>query len=54
MTYCVRCGSTAGWFLPPTPGPMLGVDNIAQFRKVHTWKKPGERVLVLLTAATCR
>jgi putative proteasome-type protease len=27
-----------------------GVDNIAQYRKLHFWRRPGERVLVLLTA----
>ncbi|WP_375257961.1 peptidase [Citreimonas sp.] len=27
-----------------------GVDNISTFRKMFTWEKPGERVMVLMTA----
>lgn len=27
-----------------------GVDNVSMFRKLYTWSKPGERVLVALTA----
>ena len=27
-----------------------GVDNIATFRKLHVWDRPGDRVLILITA----
>jgi putative proteasome-type protease len=27
-----------------------GIDNVAQYRKLHFWRRPGERVIVLLTA----
>src|SRR5262249_46744178 len=28
----------------------LGIDNVSQFRKLHFWRRTGDRVLVLLTA----
>lgn len=27
-----------------------GIDNISTFKKMHTWSKPGERVITMLTA----
>jgi hypothetical protein len=27
-----------------------GIDNVSQFRKLHFWRRTGDRVLVLLTA----
>lgn len=50
MTYCVALRLNRGLVFAADTRTNAGVDNIAQFRKVHTWKKPGERVLVLLTA----
>ncbi len=50
MTYCVALRLNRGLVFAADTRTNAGVDNIAQYRKVHTWKKPGERVLVLLTA----
>ena len=50
MTYCVGLHLRDGLVLVSDTRTNAGVDNIAQFRKVHSWCKPGERVLVLLTA----
>lgn len=50
MTYCVALRLNRGLVFAADTRTNAGVDNIAQFRKVHTWRKPGERVLVLLTA----
>jgi putative proteasome-type protease len=50
MTYCVALRLNRGLVFAADTRTNAGVDNVAQFRKVHTWKKPGERVIVLLTA----
>lgn len=50
MTYCVALRLNRGLVFAADTRTNAGVDNVAQFRKVHTWRKPGERVLVLLTA----
>jgi predicted proteasome-type protease len=50
MTYCVALRLNRGLVFAADTRTNAGVDNIAQFRKVHSWVKPGERVLVLLTA----
>ncbi|WP_072370672.1 proteasome-type protease [Hyphomicrobium sp. NDB2Meth4] len=50
MTYCVALRLNRGLVFAADTRTNAGVDNIAQFRKVHTWRKQGERVLVLLTA----
>jgi putative proteasome-type protease len=50
MTYCVAMRLNRGLVFAADTRTNAGVDNIAQFRKVHSWCKPGERVLVLLTA----
>ena len=50
MTYCVALRLNRGLVFAADTRTNAGVDNIAQFRKVHTWRKPGDRVLVLLTA----
>ncbi|MFN3622686.1 MAG: peptidase [Hyphomicrobium sp.] len=50
MTYCVALRLNRGLVFAADTRTNAGVDNIAQFRKVHSWKIPGERVLVLLTA----
>ena len=50
MTYCVAMLLNRGLVFAADTRTNAGVDNIAQFRKVHSWCKPGERVLVLLTA----
>ncbi len=50
MTYCVAIKLDRGLVLAADTRTNAGVDNIAQFRKLHLWKKPGERVLFLLAA----
>ena len=47
MTYCVAMRLNRGLVFAADTRTNAGVDNIAQFRKVHSWCKPGERVLVL-------
>ena len=50
MTYCVALRLNRGLVFAADTRTNAGVDNIAQFRKIHYWRKPGERVLVLLAA----
>ena len=50
MTYCVAMRLNRGLVFAADTRTNAGVDNIAQYRKLHYWRKPGERVLVLLTA----
>jgi putative proteasome-type protease len=50
MTYCVALRLNRGLVFAADTRTNAGVDNIAQFRKIHSWKKPGDRVLVLLAA----
>jgi putative proteasome-type protease len=50
MTYCVALRLDRGLVFAADTRTNAGVDNVAQYRKLHYWRKPGERVLVLLTA----
>lgn len=50
MTYAVAMRLDRGLVFAADTRTNAGVDNIAQYRKLHYWKKPGERVIVLLTA----
>src|SRR5262245_65904532 len=50
MTYCVALRLNRGIVFAADTRTNAGVDNVAQFRKIHYWSQPGERVLVLLTA----
>ncbi len=50
MTYCVGLLLNDGLVMAADTRTNAGVDNIARFRKLHTWAVPGERVFVLLTA----
>lgn len=50
MTYCVALRLERGLVFAADTRTNAGVDNIAQYRKLQSWKKPGERVLVLLSA----
>ncbi len=50
MTYCVGMLLKAGLVLAADTRTNAGVDNIATFRKLHVWSRPGERTLVLLGA----
>ena len=50
MTYCVALRLERGLVFAADTRTNAGVDNIAQYRKLQTWRQPGDRVLVLLTA----
>ncbi len=50
MTYCVALRLERGLVFAADTRTNAGVDNIAQYRKLHFWRDPGKRVLVLLTA----
>mgnify|MGYP000215096224 FL=1 len=50
MTYCVALRLERGLVFAADTRTNAGVDNIAQYRKLHYWRDPGQRVLVLLTA----
>jgi len=50
MTYGVALRLDRGIVFAADTRTNAGVDNISQFRKLHYWRRPGERVVVLLTA----
>ena len=50
MTYCVALRLERGLVFAADTRTNAGVDNIAQYRKLQYWRKPGDRVLVLLSA----
>ncbi len=50
MTYGVALRLDRGLVFAADTRTNAGVDNIAQYRKLHFWRQPGERVLVLLSA----
>jgi putative proteasome-type protease len=50
MTYCVAMRLDAGLVFAADTRTNAGVDNIATFRKLYYWRRPGDRVIVLLTA----
>jgi putative proteasome-type protease len=50
MTYCVGLRIDNGLVFMSDTRTNAGVDSISTFRKMHIWSKPGERVIVLLTA----
>ena len=50
MTYCVALRLNRGLVFMSDTRTNAGVDNVAVFRKMFTWSKPGERLLTLLTA----
>jgi putative proteasome-type protease len=50
MTYAVALNLESGMVFAADTRTNAGVDNISQFRKLHCWNRPGDRVLVLLTA----
>jgi len=50
MTYCVGLKIDRGLVFMSDTRTNAGVDNVSTFRKMHSWVKPGERVLVLLSA----
>lgn len=50
MTYCVGLRLKNGLIFMADTRTNAGVDNISTFRKLHSWSKPGEAVVTLLTA----
>lgn len=50
MTYCIGMLLDEGLVLLSDSRTNAGVDHINTFRKMNVWQRPGERVLVLLSA----
>ncbi|WP_298820265.1 proteasome-type protease [uncultured Roseibium sp.] len=50
MTYCVGLKLDRGLLFASDTRTNAGVDNIATFKKLHTWEEPNERVITLLSA----
>ncbi len=50
MTYCVGLKLDRGLVMAADTRTNAGVDNVASYKKLHTWEKPGDRVFILLTA----
>ncbi len=50
MTYCVAMNLSDGLVFVSDSRTNAGVDNVATFRKLYTFGKPGERLIVLQTA----
>ena len=50
MTYCVGLRLNRGLVFMSDTRTNAGVDNISTYRKMFTWKAPGERVITLMTA----
>jgi putative proteasome-type protease len=50
MTYCIGMLLDQGLVLLSDSRTNAGLDHINTFRKMTVWEKPGDRVLVLLTA----
>ena len=50
MTYAVALRLERGLVFAADTRTNAGVDNIAQYRKLQLWRRPGDRVLVLLSA----
>ena len=50
MTYCVGLRLDRGLVFMSDTRTNSGVDNIASYGKMHTWSRPGERAIVLLSA----
>ncbi len=50
MTYCVAMLLDEGLVALADTRTHAGVDQIATFPKLHVWEKPGERVIMLMTA----
>jgi putative proteasome-type protease len=50
MTYGVAMRLERGMVFAADTRTNAGVDNIAQYRKLNSWRQPGDRVVVLLSA----
>lgn len=50
MTYCVALKLDRGLAFLSDTRTNAGIDNISTFKKMHVWEKPGDRVIVLMSA----
>jgi putative proteasome-type protease len=50
MTYAVALRLERGLVFAADTRTNAGVDNIAQYKKLQLWRKPGDRVLVMMSA----
>ncbi|HZQ01203.1 MAG TPA: proteasome-type protease [Reyranella sp.] len=50
MTYAVAVRLERGLVFAADTRTNAGVDNVSQFRKLHFWRRTGERVMVLLSS----
>ncbi|WP_378951168.1 peptidase [Mesorhizobium sp. ANAO-SY3R2] len=50
MTYCVGLKIDRGLVFMSDTRTNAGIDSISTFRKMKLWEKPGERVIVLMSA----
>ncbi|MBS0219288.1 MAG: peptidase [Proteobacteria bacterium] len=50
MTYAVAVRLERGLVFAADTRTNAGIDNVSQFRKLHYWRRTGERVLVLLSS----
>ncbi len=50
MTYCVALRLNRGLVFAADTRTSAGNDNVAVFRKLHYWRKPGDRVIVMASA----
>lgn len=50
MTYCVDLKIDRGLVFMSDTRTNAGIDSISTFRKMKLWEKPGERVIVLMSA----
>ena len=52
MTYCVGLLLKDGMVLLSDTRTNGGMDNVATYRKLHTFEEPGERVIAIMTAGS--
>lgn len=50
MTYCVALKLRRGLVFMSDTRTNAGVDNVSVFRKMHSWCRPGERLITILSA----
>jgi putative proteasome-type protease len=50
MTYCLGMKMDTGMVFVSDSRTNAGVDNVGRFEKMHVFEKPGERVIVILSA----
>ncbi|WP_417774013.1 peptidase [Stappia sp.] len=50
MTYCVGLKLERGLVMAADTRTNAGFDNVATYKKLHVWEKPGDRVICLMAA----